>query len=92
MKALHYKITIHESVVAGMHGFGETIEEIYIPELDIAFNAKHFAFKTDLSRYTKATLITEIDLDDDFVAKVQSCVKTQEIFVKASDDFFANLK
>lgn len=92
MKALFYKITIHESVIAMVHGFGEAIKEVYIPKLKIAFNEKNSVFKTNSSRYESATDITEIELDDDFVNVIQNCVKVQETFEKAATNFFANLK
>jgi len=50
MKALQYDVTVYESDLDLSHDMGQTIKEIYIPDVNIAFNDKGFLFEPTSER------------------------------------------
>lgn len=69
MKARVYTLVITTDII---HDWKAQIKEIYIPSMKISFNNYEQVniFKTYKGRYTDATLVEEIEIDDTFAERL----------------------
>jgi len=89
VKGLKYKVKVADSFLNWTHGLTYTIEEIFIPEKKIAFNIAHDrlnAFRCEEPRDSKD--LEEIELDDDFVRKLEEWVELREKLFKQAQKYF----
>ena len=74
MKAEKYELKVFESVMNMVHGFYQDITEYYIPELNIGFNDAQGVnvFNAYPERLENRKNVEEIEISDDFAAKLKS--------------------
>ncbi len=88
MKAVKYQVEIYESALNFVHGFGYTMEEIFIPKKKIAFNIignqRLNVFKTNKARGKGK----EIKLDDTFVTELANLFESNEKCYKLAQVYF----
>ena len=89
MRAIKYQVKICDSALDLAHGFGYTIEEIFVPKEGIAFNignGRLNVFKTDKPREKQKR--KEINLNDALVNKLVSLFELNEKCYKLVSSLF----
>ena len=91
MRAIKYQVEIYDGVISWTHGFGQIVEEIFIPEKEICFNignGKLNVFKINEPRGKGE----EINLDDAMVDKLvnllelnKKCYETAQAYFKEGE-------
>ena len=84
MKAISYKVKVTEGSLAMSHNFFETIKEIFIPELKIAFNEKGFIFKTEEPRAKGK----KINISEDVSKQLEMCTRYKDKAEKIAKSIF----
>jgi len=86
MKALIYTLSIHESVLDLVHGLGQDIEEICIPDLKLFFNNQacfvldHVQIQDRLSEVkNKKEFDLSIDMEEKLTTLAKILIQKQDI-------------
>ena len=90
MKAKKYKIKVYDSELNISHNYGEVINEVFIPELEICFNEKYNVFRwyNDSRWKIHSNEVEDIEIDDSVAQKLNTFVKRKESMTKWIDGFF----
>lgn len=78
LRGKRYKLLVYEGVLAWTHGMGHFIEEIYLPELSLAFNLEGGAFKPDPDRYKDAEHLGDVEVADEDAKILAESVELKE--------------
>jgi len=89
--SIKYKLPIVESALNWTHGSYRYIEEIYIPELKIAFNEAGYVFKTNENRYKdlklsnnriiKCDILETIELENEDIDILKEYLEALQTFI-----------
>ena len=82
-----YELKICGGTMDYIHGSFQIIQEIYLPDLKVAFNRVDqdwHCFETDESRYREAVLIQDIALPANIVSKIKQYIKAKKALGKAA--------
>lgn len=77
-----YKLPVVDSFLEFSHGMYRYIEEIYIPELGIAFNEEGHVFKSDEGRYVGFKLPSGRKAEAEFLGEVEIPSRDAEEFIR----------
>ena len=89
MKAIKYQVKIYDGVLSWTHGFGQTIEEIFIPEKGIGFNIGNG--RLNVSKINKPRgKGGEINLDNTLVDKLVNLFELNERCYKTAQAYFTD--
>ena len=91
MKAFKYKLNVYEGTMDFIHCGGHTIEEIFIPDENIAFNEQS-VFKCHQSRGDSQPAIEKIEVDDKFVDILKKYLKYKNKIEKERKKYFVSTK
>jgi hypothetical protein len=89
MKAKVYRLDICDGVMDQIHGNGRKICEIFIPELNIAFNIEacfEIAYE-DRYKGAHARCVEEIDVPDEIVRNLKSYINAKKRLQKSEKWF-----
>jgi len=92
VRGRRYLVPVVESFLDWSHGIYEYIEEVYLPELGIAFNERGYVFRTGDERYKPLKLPTreevpvkylgDVDVDEKDVKIIEEYLKYKEMVDK----------
>jgi hypothetical protein len=98
VRGIKYRLPVVESVLNWTHGLYRYIEEIFIPELKIAFNEAGYVFKTEEDRYKGLELpsnrvveciaLGSVELEDEDVDVLEEYLKVKESVDKIVKKYF----
>ena len=77
-----YKLPVVDSFLEFSHGMYRYIEEVYIPELSIAFNEEGHVFRVGEDRYVGFKLPSGKEVEAEFLGEVEVSSKDAEEFVR----------
>lgn len=98
VRGIRYRLPVVESVLDWTHGFYRYIEEIYIPELRIAFNEAGYVFRTEEDRYrglelpgnrvVECVALGSVELEDEDVEVLEEYLSVKESVDKLVKKYF----
>ncbi len=92
VKGKRYLVPVVESFLDWSHGVYEYIEEIYLPEIGVAFNERGYVFRTGDERYKSLKLpsgeevhvkyLGDVDIDEKDIEVIKEYLEYKEIVNK----------
>ncbi len=82
VKGRRYKVPIVRSFLDWSHGAYEIIEEIYVPELGLAFNKEGCVFRANEDRYKPMKLPSGKEVPVEYLGEVDISKEDAEFLLK----------